>query len=235
MAIALIADAHLGGPGGGAAPLIGQLEALPEQGCERLVLMGDLFQAFIGFPRFETPEVAAVVPVLRTLRRRGLEIDYIEGNRDFFLAHGPYRDAFTRIGDEVAFAVDGVRYLCVHGDGLNARDYLYRFWRRLSKNPLSRLASRAIPRALARRLVASTEQRLSQTNFKHKARIPEEVIRTYAERRLEEGHDVLLVGHFHEPRRWPVRGGEVRLLEAWFTSRRVEWLGRPQDCEIAPT
>jgi hypothetical protein len=50
------------------------------------------------------------------------------------------------------------------------------------------------------------------------------VIRDYAERRLAEGHDVLLLGHFHEPRRWPVAGGEVRLLEAWFTSRRIEWL-----------
>ena len=45
-----------------------------------------------------------------------------------------------------------------------------------------------------------------------------------AERRLAEGHDVLLLGHFHEPRVWPVAGGEVRLLDAWFRSREVEWL-----------
>ena len=39
-----------------------------------------------------------------------------------------------------------------------------------------------------------------------------------------EGHDVLLLGHFHEPRVWKVAGGEVRLLDAWFRSREVEWL-----------
>src|SRR5262245_51827869 len=107
MSIALIADAHLGGPGGSAGPLVAQLAALPAQGCDRLVLMGDLFQAWIGFPRFETEEVAAIVSALRKLRQQGVEIDYIEGNRDFFLAGSPYADAFDRIGLETAFEVGG--------------------------------------------------------------------------------------------------------------------------------
>ena len=224
--IALIADSHLSGPGGPAGPLVRQLEALPEQGCRRLILMGDLFQVWIGDPRFETADIAAVAAALRDLRRQGIRIDYVEGNRDFFLAGSPYADAFDQVGLEVAFEVDGTRYLAVHGDLLNDRDWQYRFWRRLSKSPPVRFAVRHFPRGLAHRMVHSAEQRLSQTNFKHKTRIPEEVIRRYAERRLAEGHDVLLVGHFHEPRVWQVEGGEVRLLDAWFRGRGVEWLGR---------
>ena len=224
MSLALLADAHLGGPGGPAGPLIQQLEALPGQGCRRLVLMGDLFQAWVGFPRFETADVAAVVAALRRLRELGIEIDYVEGNRDFFLAGSPYADAFDRIGQETSFTVAGVRYLAVHGDGLNDRDWQYRFWRRLSKSAPVRFLVRRTPGRLARRLVASTEQRLSRTNFKHRAALPEAAIRRYAERRLAAGYDVLLLGHFHEPRVWPVAGGEVRLLDAWFRSRAVEWL-----------
>ncbi|HEY7214301.1 MAG TPA: hypothetical protein VIC28_06705, partial [Thermoanaerobaculia bacterium] len=204
MSVALIADAHLGGPGGPAGPLIAQLEALPGQGCRRLVLMGDLFQAWIGFPRFETEDVVAVVSALRKLRQQGVEIDYIEGNRDFFLAGSPYADAFDRIGLEVAFEVGGVRYLAVHGDGLNDRDWRYLFWRRLSKSTPVRFLVRNIPRRLAHRMVHSTEKRLSQTNFKHRAAVPEAAIRRYAERRLAEGHDVLLLGHFHEALVWKV-------------------------------
>lgn len=225
MRVAVIADSHLSGPGGPAGPLLQQLAELPGQGCDRLVLLGDIFQAWIGSPRFETPDIAAVVEALRGLRRQGLRIDYIEGNRDFYLKDSPYADAFDHVGTEVAFETGGTRYLVVHGDGLNDRDWQYRFWRRLSKSAPVRLAVTHIPHALAHRLVHSTEQRLSQTNFKHKVRIPEEAICRYAERRLAEGHDVLLLGHFHEPRVWQVAGGEVRLLEAWFTSRRVEWLG----------
>jgi UDP-2,3-diacylglucosamine hydrolase len=222
--VAVIADSHLSGPGGPAGPLLQQLAALPGQ-CDRLVLLVDIFQAWVGSPRFETAEITEVVSALRGLRRQGLRIDYIEGNRDFYLKDSPYADAFDQVGTEVAFEAGGKRYLAVHGDGLNDRDWKYRFWRDLSKSAPVRLAVTCIPRRLAHRLVHSTERRLSQTNFKHKVRIPEEAIVRYAERRLAEGYDVLLLGHFHEPRVWQVAGGEVRLLEAWFTSRRVEWLG----------
>jgi len=223
--VAVIADSHLSGPGGPAGPLLEQLAALPGQGCGRLVLLGDIFQAWIGSSRFETADIRAVVDELRRLRRGGLRIDYIEGNRDFYLKNSPYADAFDHVGTEVAFEAGGTRYLAVHGDGLNDRDRQYLFWRWLSKSAPVRLVVTHTPRRLAHKLVHSTEQRLSQTNFKHKMHIPEEAIRRYAETRLAEGHDVLLLGHFHEARTWPVRGGEVRLLEAWFTSRRVEWLG----------
>jgi UDP-2,3-diacylglucosamine hydrolase len=225
MSVALIADAHLGGPGGPAGPLLQQLRELPGQGCRRLILLGDIFQVWIGDPRFETADIAAVVDALRDLRRQGIRVDYVEGNRDFFLAGSPYADAFDSVALETAFEVDGTRYLAVHGDGLNDRDRQYRFWRWLSKSAPVRFAVCHIPRPLAHRMVHSTEQKLSQTNFKHKARLPEEAIRRYAERRLAEGHDVLLLGHFHEPQVWKVQGGEVHLLDAWFKSRRVEWPG----------
>lgn len=224
MSVALIADSHLSGPGGPAGPLVDQLRALPGQGCRRLVLMGDLFQAWVGFRSFETEDVRAVVAALRELRARGIRIDYVEGNRDFFLAGSPYAAAFDLIALETSFEVGGVRYLAVHGDGLNDQDWKYRFWRRLSKSAPVRLAVRATPRALANKMVHSTERRLSRTNFKHRSALPEAAIRAYAERRLAEGHDVLLLGHFHEPRVWRVKGGEVRMLDAWFRSREVEWL-----------
>lgn len=223
MTVAVIADCHLGGPGGGAEPLVEQLRALPEQGCRRCILLGDVFHVWVAYRHFETPEVAAVLAALRQLRRQGVRVEYVEGNRDFFLAGSPYADAFDRIATEIPFSAAGVRYLAVHGDGLNDRDYAYRFWRWLSKSPPVRFLIRHTPKRLAHRLVHSTEQRLAQTNFKHKYRLPEEVIRAYAARRLAEGHDVLLLGHFHAARSWPVPGGEVRLLDAWFNSRQVEW------------
>ena len=187
-------------------------------------MLGDIFQVWLGDPRYETADIAAVMAALERLRGHGVEVDYIEGNRDFFIAGSPYERYFDRVGLETAFEVDGVRYLAVHGDGLNDKDYQYRFWRWLSKSALSRFFWTRLPRRLAAKLVGSTERKLSDTNFKHKRRIPEEAIRAYAERRLAEGHDVLLLGHFHEERRWRVENGQVHLYEAWFTSRQVEWL-----------
>lgn len=225
MPVAILADAHLGGPGGSAAPLLRQLEELEKKRCERLVVLGDLFQVWVGDRRFETPEIARVVSSLAAVRERGVRVDYIEGNRDFFLAHSIYRRAFDSIASELSFGIGGKSYLAVHGDGLDDRDWNYRLWRSLSKSRLSRLLIRLVPRPIAAGLIHSTERRLARTNFKHKVRIPEEVIRRYAEQRLAEGHDILVLGHFHQPRRWRVGDGEVRLLEAWFNTRRLEWVG----------
>lgn len=232
MSVAVVADAHLGGPGGNAGPLLEQLRALPEQGCEHLLLLGDLFHVWVGDPRYETPEIRELLPGLRELREQGVRLSYVEGNRDFFLGSGPYAELFDELGTEVAFEAAGLRYLAVHGDGLNERDWWYRSWRAVSKSLPSRLLFRRLPGALARRIVHSTEARLARTNFKHKSKIPESVILDYARERLTEGHDVLLLGHFHEPRRWCMAEGEVRIVDAWFHTREIEWLTGP-DREMA--
>ena len=224
MSIAIVADAHIGGPGGEVAPLLAQLRALPDEGAERLVLLGDLFQVWVGYEQYETPEIAAFLKEIDALRARGVRVDYIEGNRDFFLAEGPYRSRFDAVGFEVALTHGPLRYLFVHGDGLNERDRQYLFWRWLSKSAPVRATIRHLPARAVRRMVDSTERKLTGTNFKHKVRVPEEAIRAFGEKRLAEGHDVLFLGHFHEPRTWRVAGGEIRLLAAWFRSTRVEWL-----------
>ena len=224
MSVAIIADCHLGGPGGDPEPLIEQLEALPDRGCRRLVLMGDIFHIWVGKRSFETPLIRQVVEALERLRQRGVQIQYIEGNRDFFIGRGPYAETFDTVTLEVAFEAAGVRYLAVHGDGLNDRDRQYLFWRWLSKSPPARWAVSILPPPLARYLMVSTEARLARTNFKHKARIPEAAILSYGERRLREGYDVLCLGHFHEPRSWSAAGGEIRILDAWFNEHHIEWL-----------
>ena len=226
MSVAVIADCHLGGPGGPAEPLLEQLEALPERGCRRLVLLGDVFHVWVGKRAFETPQIRQVLEAFRRLGERGVRLDYIEGNRDFFIAGSRYAGLFETVSNELAFEAGGVRYLAVHGDGLNDQDRQYLLWRWLSKSPPVRWAITAFPPPLAKHLLYSAEARLAETNFKHKREIPKAPILRYAERRLSEGHDVLLLGHFHEPRNCRVEGGgEARIVDAWFNDHHVEWLG----------
>jgi UDP-2,3-diacylglucosamine hydrolase len=224
MAVAVIADAHLEGPGGSVDPLLSQLVELPDQGCTRLVLLGDLFQAWIGFPSYETPGIARVVAALAGLRRGGIPVHYVEGNRDFFLAGPRYAEALTTVGRELVFEAAGQRCLAVHGDGLDRRDWKYRWWRRVSKSSPARFLLQHLPRRLAHRTARGTERRLSRTNQEHRREVPDELLRSYGEARLRQGHDLLLLGHFHEERRYQVPSGRIWLVDAWFHSRRVEWL-----------
>jgi UDP-2,3-diacylglucosamine hydrolase len=200
------------------------LRGLDPERCHLLVLLGDLFHVWVGDRRYETAEIGRVVPELDAARARGIRVCYVEGNRDFFLDDSPYASCFDAIGPELAFEQAGVRYLVVHGDGLNAGDWKYLFWRGLSKNPVSRFVCRRVPAGLAGRFVNGMDRRLADTNFEHKSAVPEPALRSYGEKRLAEGHDVVLMGHYHEPCSIRVQGGEVRVLDAWFHHRRFEWL-----------
>ena len=225
MALAVVADAHLGGPGGPADELVEQLRALPAQGCCRLILLGDLFHVWIGDRRYETAEIRAVVETLRWLRGQGVRVDYIEGNRDFFLEGSEYQDAFDGLHLELEVEHEGTRYLFVHGDGLNEKDRKYRFWRWLSKSAPSRFLFRRIPGPLARKIVHGTEQQLAKSNFRHKSRIPAEVLERFGMERLAGEVDELVLGHFHDEFERSVPGGKVRVMDAWFHHRTMQWLG----------
>ena len=224
MSIALIADAHIGGPGGPAGPLVDQLDDLEPSRCENLVLMGDLFHVWVGDRRYETPEITEVVAALRRVRSRGVRVDYIEGNRDFFLTDSIYADAFDGIHLEYSRQHADRRFWFVHGDGLNDNDLNYRFWRWLSKSAPTKFFVRRVPGAIAKRMVHGTEQRLSRSNFKHKQEIPVQSIQQYARTRIGAEADVLVLGHFHEPHHIEVEGGEVWLLDAWFRHQEMRWL-----------
>ncbi|MDX1383585.1 MAG: metallophosphoesterase family protein [Thermoanaerobaculia bacterium] len=224
MAVALVADAHLGGPGGGGEELVEQIGELDSGACRLLLFLGDLFHVWVGDERYETAEVARVMPALDAARARGLDVRYVEGNRDFFLAGSSYARHFDAVAEEVTFTAADRRYLAVHGDGLDAADWRYRFWRAASKNPVSRFFCRRLPAGLARRFVHAMDRRLEDTNFSHKLRVPEEAVASYGARRLAEGFDVVLMGHYHQPRCWQLEAGEVRIVDAWFHHRRLEWL-----------
>lgn len=225
MSTAIIADAHLGGPGGDGTRFVEQLAELPGRGCRHLLLLGDIFHVWVGSRKFETPEIRRVMPALEALKSAGLRLDYIEGNRDFFLADSPYAQVFDSVATEIVLDLGaGRRCLAVHGDGLNDLDRQYLFWRWLSKSAPVRFFVGALPGALARYLIHTTEKKLARTNFKHRKRIPEESIVRWGTRRLSEGYDTLFLGHFHEPRTWPVPGGEIHLIDAWFNHHHIEWL-----------
>ena len=219
---AVIADSHVGRRPGDEGPFLEALETARRRGASAITLLGDVFHFFIAHRKFETPAIARFLETARALRESGVPITYVEGNRDFFLRGSYAEDAFRSVCDEEIFEAGGRRFLATHGDLLNDRDRSYRFWRFLSKNRVSRAAVSVVPQSVATRLVWKTEARLYRSNFKHKTRLPVEMIRAYAARRFREGVDVILLGHFHKPWVDESPAGRVEILPAFVEEQR--WL-----------
>jgi UDP-2,3-diacylglucosamine hydrolase len=223
--VAVFADAHLGQVEEDGDDFLAALDDVVARGFSTVVLLGDIFHYFIGSSKLETPLVRKVVSAWDDLAARGVELRYVEGNRDFFLRGTRWARAFAAYGDSDGLRVGPRSFAFVHGDRINTRDLPYRFWRRLSKNPVSRAALGLIPGPLARAIVVRTEARLYRTNFRHKRVLPDRELVLVAERARAAGYDELLVGHFHVDRLYEGGGGLARILPAWLEERRHAEIG----------
>ena len=214
--IFVIGDSHIGLTPGSEGPIIAWLDRFEVLRPRALYLNGDLFHYLIAHPKFYTTAVEKVFDRFRRLRDSGVEVHYVEGNRDFFIRGSFAEKSVTDIAFEYAVGAGGGKYLIVHGDMINDRDYPYRFWRLASKNPISKFSLKLIPKRTARKFVDSVEKRLSRSNFKHKTRLPLEQMEAFARRRREEGFTHVVFGHFHEKLVMPAGDATVTILPPWF-------------------
>jgi len=151
----VIGDSHIGLADGSEQPIVAWLDRLEALAPRALYLNGDLFHYLIADDKFCTRSVQLVFERLRALRDAGVPVHYVEGNRDFFLEGSFAEEAVTDVAMEYAVRAGARNYLIVHGDMINDRDWPYRFWRFASKNAVSRLALKFIPRRTARNFVDS--------------------------------------------------------------------------------
>ncbi len=191
----------------------------------RLVLAGDLFEVWIGRPEMERSHHRAVTATLAGLRRRGVSVAYLQGNRDYRVAAlhlGTALDASPETGLVERHA--GRSLFAVHGDLVNEDDRRYRAWRRVSRSRAAWALFNALPAGARLRLADALRQRLSRTNLAYRRRFPEDAVRRFAAERFREGHDAVVLGHFHvekdlaaEP---PSPPGRILVLPEWKGSRR---------------
>lgn len=216
--IFVIGDLHIGLSDGSENAINAWLDRLATASPKALYLNGDLFHYLIAHPKFRTSSVENVMAKFRELRDSGIRIHYIEGNRDFFLKGSFVEDSVTDVATEYAVPAGTNRYLVTHGDMINDRDWPYRFWRHASKNPATKIGVNMIPRKVARNLVDRVEKRLARSNFKHKTRLPYELMEQYGRRRARDGFTHVVFGHFHAKLVLHAGPATVAVLPAWYES-----------------
>ena len=219
-----VGDAHLEAEGEALDAFVAFLHHLGDT-ADRVVLMGDLFNLWIGMRDLERPHQRRVVGALADLRRRGVAVHYVEGNRDYRVRDAYVGHALDSSGDEGRVDRAGGRSLfAIHGDLTNEQDRQYRTWRRLSRSAPMWWGFRAFPPG--RRLIWAErlEARLRRTNRDYKGSFPEAAVRHYAARWLARGHDAVVLGHFHVERdliaEAPSPPGRILVLPEWTSSRR---------------
>jgi UDP-2,3-diacylglucosamine hydrolase len=221
--LVFVGDVHLDHGDPDLAAFVAYLRGLGAT-AGRIVLMGDLFNLWLGDPGLEQDHHRQVVDCFRELRAAGSEVHYLEGNRDYRIARAHRGGAFDAV-DATGLREDwgGRTIWAAHGDLVNRHDLQYRAWRFVSRMTPAWWLMSAIPRAKRFALAEAMERRMRGTNLSMKRAFPEALVRAYAAPFLEAGGDAVVLGHFHaehELSSGPGERGRIFVLPEWKGSRR---------------
>lgn len=170
------------------------------RGLSCLVILGDLFEFWFGFPGYIDPAYRPICETLHSLARKGVRLIYLEGNHDFFM--GPYFQDV--LGCEVyprshLLELAGQKVFLSHGDGVAPGDVGYRLFRRMLKNRLVYALIRKLGPVRAEKLKAFLYHR----EWMHRPTFPSETKGMFGEEFAMEqfgrGADVVVLGHSHVP------------------------------------
>lgn len=182
------------------------------EGPSTLVLLGDLFSAWVALPGGLSPAQHRVLGHLGELSKAGRRIVFLVGNRDYFVesySPSPFSFAGQRWDLDLA---GGKQVRFEHGDAINTSDVNYLRWRLFSRTAAVEGLARALPGGLQRRLALRLERAMAPTNRSYKAYFPQRELARWADGLRAEGVTAAAVGHFHEDREEVVAGVCVRFV-----------------------
>lgn len=126
----------------------------------RLIILGDLFDAWAGDDDLADPFNARIVAALHALSASGVAIDFIAGNRDFLVGTEFARAAgLELLPDPCVREIAGERVLLTHGDRLCTDDADYQRFRAQVRTPAWRETFLARPLAERKQLITELRAR----------------------------------------------------------------------------
>ena len=196
--------------------------------AERLYILGDLFEAWIGDDD-DDARLAPIVTALARLTRSGVPCAVMHGNRDFLLGGGfCAATGCTLLGDYARVDMFGRPLLLTHGDLLCTDDTRYLTLRAQLRNPTWQRDFLAKSLAERRKIAADLRQ-MSATEIAAKSDDIMDVNQATVERTMREhGVALLLHGHTHRPAIHDFaldgRPAQRIVLGAWYeTASIVRW------------
>lgn len=210
----VVADAHVSTDPGAAAPFRQFLAAVSDTDHDVLFL-GDIFDLWVGFPRYEGETHRHFLEWCAAERPRR-SVYYLEGNHEYFVtrSHG---DRFAG-GDPERLSLPG-GILAVHGDGIDRSDYANQLFRFISKSALSYWVLKLAPGGP--HFAHGVKHTLNNRRSGKAAEFPEALLRAFGDECFARGFRTVFLGHYHAPFVHETRAGRLYVVPAWCESERI--------------
>jgi UDP-2,3-diacylglucosamine hydrolase len=195
--------------------LVQFLDAVSRDAAE-IFIVGDLFDYWFEYETVVPKGYFRLFTKLADLTESGIPITYLAGNHDFWLK-GYFRD---ELGIRIALepldrTIGGKRFYLHHGDGLLKNDTGYRMLKKILRSPINIALFSLLHPDLTNR-IAHWSSRKSRRHVS-KRTFEEQDMVDFAEQKIREGFDYVVMGHNHMPSVRNIGSGVYVNLGDWIT------------------
>jgi UDP-2,3-diacylglucosamine hydrolase len=187
-----------------------------EKDAKEIFIVGDLFDYWIEYKQVVPKGYYKLFTKISELRDKGIVINYIAGNHDFWRGNF-FKDEF---GIEICHThiervIEGKKFFIHHGDGFAHNDLGYRILKKILRNKVNQKLYSILHPDLGIKLAKGTSGSSRQhTNSKDYSQ--EDGMRQYATRKISEGFDYVIMGHRHKPQLTSIDKGFYINLGDWI-------------------
>lgn len=188
---------------------------LVREEASHLIIVGDLFDVWFDYrtvvPRRHVRTLARLAEI-----REVMPVDYLIGNHDF-----GHRDFFTNeLGVElhsgdVPLMIGEKKIFIAHGDGKAKNDLGYQILKKVLRNKFLQSLYRSIHPDVGL-FLASRASTTSRGYTDQKSYGEEDGLRAFAEKKIDQGYDVVIMGHRHKAECTRYKNGWYINLGDWI-------------------
>lgn len=188
-----------------------------EKNGEELFILGDLFDYWFEYKNVIPRGYHNIIAKLSSLVERNVTIHYVAGNHDFWLKDFfPQELGIPVYKDPISIERRGKKFYLHHGDGLALNDTGYRILKKILRSPISIfLYSLVHPDWTAP--IARGSSKTSRKYTGNKDFGETDGMIQFAEKKIDEGFDFVIMGHRHQPHDQNIDKGRYINLGDWIT------------------
>ncbi len=187
--------------------------------CDSVYIVGDLFDYWFEYKTVIPKYFYRTLNAIYGLKQKGIHIEYLMGNHDF-----GHKDFFMEefgievFRGDIEREIGGKKFFLSHGDGKSFKDNGYKILKAVLRNPFSNRLFRLIHPDIGICL-ASNSSKHSRTYTDSRDFGEADGMKVFAEKRINEGFDYVIMGHRHK--------AEVAKIGNGYYINLGEWMQNP--------
>lgn len=194
------------------------LEFIKKEKPAKLVIAGDLFDVWYEYQLVIPKPYFPVLHKLATIKEAGVKIIYLVGNHDF-----KFIDFFDKYipaeiyNDYYELSLNDKKYIFAHGDSYTSNDFRYHLLKTILRNSLVNslfgLIHPDIGLKFGRWMSRSSRKKQDPPA---KRKYLEKGLIDFAQDKIANGFDYVVMGHIHDPKIKKIGQGEYINLGDWI-------------------